>query len=408
MSLFKPTGDITLPQKMNVETVTYDQRTSTVFENLESPVNVSATLDGSPWKVLLLNQVLGVDDIPRQLDLGLDPSLQQYIAVKNYIIGVTSPLSHSKDTDTGITTVSGGAQAYPSVQLNVGDMFVAMQIDQRLGLFRITDVTRLQYIAGSAFEIEYRLHDYYNPQYEENINRKIIKTYLFDESKVACGKAIVDASHARDIGLTLKELSNWYYDMFYDLASETFLWPYNPDDSVTRLVYDHFAVCFFRALLDYDLRGLNPEARVYSCLNGTYRDNSITIWDTMMTTNTRSLSLVKQKSLVVSPDCFETDRMYNSITASPINYVMWPSGLQTLTGSSDINAGTPYVFTEAFYSTDSANMSLMEKTVHNLLHGVTVDNDNIDTLITELSDMSEHSLYHAIPVMIWILKAHTR
>lgn len=410
MALFtpKPTEDIKVPEKTTEETVEYNQSTATVFENLEQPVSVSATLDGSPWNVLYLNQVLREDDVPRQLDLGLDPSLQQYIAIKEFVISVTDSLSHSRDTQTGITTVTGAGQLYPSVQVTVGDMFVGKQKDNKLGIFRITSVTRMQYIAGSAFEVEYQLYDYYNANIEANVNSKIIKTFIFDESKVACGKALLDESMYRDIGMTLKELTNWYYDLFYDLASETFLWPYQKDENCIQLTYDHFCVAFFSALLDYDLRGLNPEVRVYSCLNGSYRDNSITVWDTLMTSNPRSLSLIKRNAAIVSPSLFQTDRMYNSITATTIDYVMWPGGHPTLLDSSTRDDGDPYVFSDHFYDKNAVDMSLLEMTVLNLINGGDVSGDDIDTVINSLNTMSKHDLYHAIPVVIWLLKAYSR
>ena len=409
MALFGQDDKVVVPEKKTPITTEYKQDTATVYENLEQPVRVSATLEGSPWPVTLINQVLRQDDTPRRLDLGLDPSLQQYIQINDFIIGVTDSLTPSKDGTTGITRVTGGGQTYPGVILNVGDMFIGKQKDNRLGLFEIKTVERLQYIAGSAFEITYQLHDYMSTLYERDINRNVIHTYHFDESRVACGDPLVSESFIKDIGMTLKDMVNWYYDLFYDLESETFLWSYKPSNGdIEKNVYDHFCVQFMRGILDYDLRGLNPEARVYSCLNGEYRDNSITVWDTLMTGNPRTLDLIKTKAGLLSPELFHTERMYNSIALSPIEHVMWPGGHATLLNRSSEDDGEDYVFSHNFYAQNKTDMSSLESAVIESINKRPISGELVNDLIVGLKGKTNHQLYHLIPVMIWLLKSQTR
>lgn len=385
-------------EKPPEETIVYDQSTVTQYQNPEDSVQVSVTLDGSPWVTeAYYNQLLKEDDTPRQLDLGIDPSLQQYLKINNFVINATDALSVSTEKTSGISTVSGAGQMYATIVPQLGDMFVARMKDGKLGLFVIANIQRMQYLKNSGFEVEYRLFDYHNANFQADLTRKTVEVFNFNEDGVACGNGLVKTNGLTDPGNTLVKLVNWYYDLFYSRITETTLFP------ASNRVYDPFVVPFFNAIVDFDLRGTNPQPKQYTCQTDTFRDNMTSIWDVMIKSNEFGMGRIRKNQYLESPSRFSSDRIYGDISTSQVSQVIWLKDLPTLNSDGEETEDF-YVFSKAFYDRDKLKMSILERAVLDGICGIKPSTEFLDEFVNGLSLVPPEKLFYHIPIAIYLIK----
>lgn len=374
-----------------------DIETATVYAG-ETDFNVGISLNGSPWDVVYFNQVLRTNDTPRQLDTGIDPSLQQYVRVKNYELSVTDGLDFDYDQTNGISELTGGAEMWPGLAPHIGDMFVARMKGNRMGLFVVKTAVPMQYLSYTGYRITYELFDYHNDDYQTDLDRKVIKEMFFDKDSRGCVDALEEGEKIVDVGLVLARLTQWWYDEYYDLMTETALYPRGSK------TYDPFVVSFFRELVNRNLRGYNPLVSQYSCENGHYKKNIRTIFDLLIDNNAYGLSFVSKSMKTVYSTSFLTGSVYNNIGTTAVREVIWPTTDETLVASSSgFLPGEYYVFSKAFYESDLINMVYYERMVYEALRGTKATVDELTKLVDSMESMSTEKRFYMIPVTIYLL-----
>lgn len=374
-----------------------DIDTAAVYKG-ETDFNVGISLNGSPWDVTYYNQVLRTNDTPRQLDTGIDPSLQQYVRIKNYNLMTTEGIDFDYDPATGISDLTGAGEMWPGQAPHIGDMFVAKMKGNRMGLFVIKTAVPMQYLAYTGYRVTYELFDYHDDNYQADLDRKVIKEMYFDADKQGCCDAISDKEQITDVGLVLSRLVQWYYDEYYDLMTETALYPRGSK------TYDPFVVRFFREIVNRNLRGYNPLLTQYSCENGMYKKNIRTIFDLMIDNNAYGMGFVSKKMKTAYSSAFLTGSVYNNIGTTAVREVIWPLEDQTLSpGSSGFLAGETYVFSEAFYTADLVNMDIVEKMVYEGMRGTKPDIGELTAFIDSLESQTTEKRFYYIPVAIYLL-----
>lgn len=389
------------------DALVYNTNTASVYENIDSPVNVSATLDGSPWETeAYYNQHLGEDDFPRQLDIGIHPSVQSYVKINSLVIYSTDPLTPSRDETTGVTRLEGSGNMYPSVVPIVGDMFPARMIDGRLGLFVITASEPLNITNGSAHTVSYRLFDYHNPEFQENLTRKTVRELTYNDNG-CCEGELIEGTIVPEVTSTLAKLVTMYYDLFYDRETQSMAYP---SEDVQK-DYDPFVTEFFKRIVDYELRGRNPPITIYSCTTEEHRDKFTTIWDCMLWGDIFSFHLISKQSRLVNTFAFTADRLFEAIGDSHFNRVIWPQSRTTLFETEVPDVIDPevyYVFSKEFYMDDRVNMSPLENSVRNALVGVKPTAEDLNTYVGMVSTLTKQKLFYFIPVLIYLFKIYMR
>jgi hypothetical protein len=119
-----------------------------------------AYVEGAPWTVNYYSQVVAEHNDLREIDAAEPDIYQQYTKINDLEIRVTTSLSESNDTQTGLMTVTGSGNMYGSVLPNVNDYFTTDSGDTKKGLFRVSNVERKSFNRDSIFYIDYTLVGY--------------------------------------------------------------------------------------------------------------------------------------------------------------------------------------------------------------------------------------------------------
>lgn len=374
-----------------------DIKTATVYEG-DTDYGVSISLNGSPWEVTYYNQVLRANDTPRQLDTGIDPSLQQYVRVKNYDLMVTDGIDFAYDQTNGVSELTGSGEMWPGNSPHIGDMFTARMKGNRMGLFVVKTAEPMVYMAYTGYRITFELFDYHNDAYQADLDRKVVKEMYFDSANKGCCEALVEGEQVQDAGVVLARLVQWYYDEYYDELTETMLYPRNSK------TYDPFVTKFFKDIVNRNLRGYNPLVSLYSCDNGEYVKNIRTVFDIMTSGDHYGMSRVKQTMKTVWSSSFMSGSVWNNIGTTAIREVIWPNDAPTLnTGGSGILESDSYVFSEYFYNADVVQMPFYERMVYDSLRGIKAPADEITEFIDSLERMTTEKRFYMLPVAIYLL-----
>jgi hypothetical protein len=374
-------------------------QTSTVYQEPTAEIQTGTQLEGTPWTVNYYSQILGRDDYPNRLDMALDPSLQQYVKVQDMTILLDGDLSGSKD-EQQIGTLTGTAKVYPGIPVNQWDMFVARIPDGRLGVFTVIENPQpANLYSYSAHEITFELVAILTSSYQFELDRKTIDTLYFDPSNPTCpGKNAVAVADVLTIKRALTLLLDMLYDEYYDLLTRTLI--LRVDGSK---YYDSSAVDFIRRILSYNVRGRRPQIQGYTTPTGEYSELYKTIWDVLSDNSTMRWDVITDKSAVIRVDSFHSPFILNGIAMTDIIAVIHPGDAGLMWSEIPESEKTLYVFSEAFYKHDYANMETHEQWVYtalnNELYDVKLIIDNFKTLKT----LTHIDRFYMILTYYWLL-----
>lgn len=408
----QPTGKVNSNVKANptintpVKEPVRDHITATVYkEKLSDGTDLTNlySVEGIKWNVVYYNQVLAKDDSPRQLDLGLDRTLQQYIRVNGMALYLQGDgLAYSRDGATGIGLLEGEVYIYPGLVPQPGDMLVGVTDDGRSALFVVTEPDRLSHRTLSAHRFNVKLFNYAEDKYTTNLDIKTIKVYNYDENAAYCGEGLVEESvttNTKKANTYIKELVNFYYDKFFDKLTKTFLYPHP-----THRIYDHATAEFFIKLISKELRQFNPAAMLYNVDSTEYRDTIQTIWDVFIhNTMLWNKRVMKTYELRATSE-YVSAYTFNHVSHSHVSHIMTPVKLNSVLIEVDDEEGLDYyVFSKAFYEKDHSKVTRMEAYLLAAMEGVLPSMDNVISLINEMMDKDEAKQFHEVPVLLWIL-----
>lgn len=402
MPIFKKT-DIHQTPETNDDPIHIDTSTVYLEPSASNAAEGQATIteiEGTPWSIKAwYGQILGEDDYPNRFDHALDPTLQQYLKINDYVIKVTESLDGDTD-DNIITTVIGTANLYPGVIPNQWDMFIAQMKDGRTGVFTVSEQpTRLNYLSTSAFSVTYELVDYLNGTYQAGLDGKVVKELYFDKENPTCSGATTETVDEKGPAMReLRRLYDLYYDMFFDRKTKTFI--LNKDNS---RIYDDNIVRFMNTIVPTELRNGRTAPSSYSTPSVKYEQVSKTVLDVMIDGEMVLWYNVDTKYAKVAVDNFYSSFVMNSIMLSDIGYVYIPESQGSLNGDHEAEAN--YIFSEAFYDSPESDEHhtkferLVKETMKRNFKSI---DECIEIIDGELDYSDDHKLYHTIPVAIWI------
>ena len=160
--------------------------TTTVYQG-DTTVPTGTTLSGSPWVLkAYYSQYMSKDDYPRLIDFKLDPTLQQYVEIENFVLLMTESFSQDED-DNHISTIKGTATFYPGIVPNQWDMMVGPMSDGSMGVFTIPDVPkRAKYHKYTSHTAVIEFIGYYDEVYAEQFRIKSVDRLVFDPDNPGC------------------------------------------------------------------------------------------------------------------------------------------------------------------------------------------------------------------------------
>lgn len=374
-----------------------------------STVQSVASIEGVEWKVVAFNQVLGADDAPRQLDLGLDPSLQQYLRIRNFSLFLQGDgLEYERDTTTGIGNVTGAAQTYPGVTIQPGDHFVGIDENGKKLLMIASDVRELSWKNNTSYEFTVKLFNYAEDRFLNNLDIKSIKTYYYSVEGAICGNPLTDEElqlASEDANGMIIELVDLYYDQFFDKSVQSFAAPYEDH----TLVYDGSVSNFFIRLVGSEWRGTHPRAINYTVESKEYRDKVETIWDVLMMGTRIWRNRVNTRYDIRSVEEYRSDYTFNHLSHSHFTNVVAPAKVASVVADGDeASADGFYVFSEGFYDQDNHRVDKFESVLLAAMAGTVPSIKNVYELIEEMQSKDKLKQFYEIPVLIWHLIKITR
>ena len=391
------------PLKATTPEVKETLPTSPAYQRDEKPIEASVDIPGEPWRVTYYSQLLGIDASPSMLDSGLDPSLQQYVQVKDYQLSVTDDLSFETNEQDQLSALSGGANIYPGTVIpTVGDMFVGMIEPGRYGLFTLTATRRANYLNQSMFIVSYRLFDELSEELASNLVDKTTLKQYFDEQRRVEGKdpiiTTTEANQSIFYRRTLTEVVDDLYLRYYDPLYETFIFR-----DTLGAVLDPWAVAHFSSVVGRDLRGDNPGLREYTVPDAENPERMPTPWRALARRSWDYMKRVPRNYPVQPTGAYTTaagSSKFYSTAYSGLGGIIAPA--DWFGGAVDLEAPS-YIFSHAFYDANTDGMSVMETTLYGHLNGEVVTNEQINTLINSVGDHDGTAYFYHQLVLLTLL-----
>lgn len=384
---------------------TRDIDTSTVYkgDSTSTPTAGSVvSVEGTKWDTTFFTQYLAPDDSPRTLDLGLDRTLQQYVRILGLDVYIQGDLEFSRDPETGISTLSGVGRIYPGFTPQPKDHFVGTLEDGKRVLMYIPEVRPLTYKDGTAHEFDFKLFDYANDAYLNNLDIKTIQTKVYSEDAARCGNGLVDQEtieNAKSAEELLMELVDLYYDQFYNKEVETFALSHEGG-----LMYDDAVTEFFVRMVGKEWRGQHPRAHNYTVESTEHRDKIETIWDVLISGARIWRNRVNRTFQIRPVSEYRSPYLYNHLSHSKFEWVIAPSKKDSVENPGSAEESQDfYVFSEGFYDQDLTRMDKFESYLLGSMTGGPISLDTIIELIDDMQSKDVNKQFYEIPALIWHL-----
>lgn len=280
-------------------------------------------ISGTDYLNTYYSQVLGADESPQPFDINQTASYQQYYRIKTYIMRLQGSLNNSFSSDTNQLTISGTALMLPGVVPNRGDCFVSDIGNGRLGLFSVEDVTPMTYRDGSVYEITFKMIDYYNQVIEDNLEEKVVASYVFDRAALQNDRAPIVTEDEYNLRTSITELYRSliprYLNDFYSREYSTLL--VGGQDWMTT--YDYYAT---KAFLSVTNVKDDPRIRSIQLFNiGDYNYNEEpSLWDMLIRRDNNLRDQAFQEYRSVSTSSFHVHPAMKSIRYTGVKMAVIP------------------------------------------------------------------------------------
>lgn len=406
-------------------------------------------VEGSSWTVDYYSQILDEDNGIAGQSVNKPAQFQQYWRVKQMEFKVTSPLVPLQDPSTKKMSYKGAANVYPVLIPNQGDMFIATLDDGRLAIFMITSSERKSFYKDSVYAIEYLMQDYAVFERTKDLETKVIRTYEYVKDYLQAGQnPLVEAAEWQNLSklhLRYDSMLTSYTKQFFSREFMTFLVPGQPYST-----YDAWLTKAMQSM--FETRD-TPELLKMTVLNcdGDESMDVVTLWDILLQKDPAMLKFVNKQSGLVWVDRFTRNPMLNGIRWSGVMQVVYPlnpeltpdqelRGLIPMTNSTLVDVpsragslddliakvdldGLPYskaplihpvlvddyyVFSQAFYSDCTGDMSQLELCVKDYLAGRAINHQTLFAFCDTWHGWSRLAMYYYTPIVLLLINAALR
>lgn len=407
-----------------------------------------AYVEGAPWTVNYYSQVVAEHNDLREIDAAEPDIYQQYTKINDLEIRVTTPLSESNDTQTGLMTVTGSGNMYGSVLPNVNDYFTTDSGDAKKGLFRVSNVERKSFNRDSIFYIDYTLVGYTDStnisDLVTSLSNKVTRDFYFRKDRLVDGLQPLLKSEENQALLNVADayvtIVKDYYRQFFSLKHGTLVLP-----GQEVPIYDTFIVGYLSQIVDSqdaveirEMRELPNEREYYMSQNQ--------FWKAMVERDYDLLSYGNAKMGLIGKKNFSRNSFLYGFALSTIQNIVYPiTPDQTTYGSYDTlpkeadptlviketknkqgslaslitdtyvttNATIPiihpvliddyYVLSAAFYN-NTAQKSVLEILTKDYLQGNVLDMKMLQKLIDKYRTWSRLEQFYYGPILLTLLK----
>ncbi|WP_233874787.1 hypothetical protein [Paraburkholderia adhaesiva] len=279
-------------------------------------------VEGSSWTVDYYSQVLERDTTILGQSPHKPPQFQQYRRVRHLELKVTQPLAATQEPNTKKMGYKGGANLYPVLIPNQGDVFVAQVDDGRCGVFNLTSTERKSFYKDSVYAIEYEMLDYATPERLRDLEVKTIQRLEYVRDYLQCGQnPLVEEALWQKLGKLRGR---------FDSILATWMQQFMSDEFMTVLVpgqpwatYDAWLV---RALTELFPTTASTRLAAMLQLNcdGDPSMACVQLWDVLVKKDPALLRFANPRAGLLWATRFTRNPMFNGIRWSGIERVVYP------------------------------------------------------------------------------------
>ncbi|WP_233875208.1 hypothetical protein [Paraburkholderia adhaesiva] len=405
-------------------------------------------VEGSSWTVEYYSQVLDRDITILGQSLHKPPQYLQYRHIGQLELKVSQPLAATQEPNTKKMGYKGGANLYPVLIPNQGDVFVAQVDDGRFGIFNVTSTERRSFYKDSVYAIEYEMLDYATPDRRRDLEVKTIQRLVYVRDYLQCGQnPLVEAAlwqklvklHSRFDSMLKTYMKQFMSEEFMTLLVPGQPWP-TYDAWLVRALTELFETTASTELLA--MRQLNcDDDPSMSCVQ---------LWNVLVNKDPDLLKFVNQRAGLAWTTRFTRNAMFNGIRWSGIELVVYPVdvemtvdqelvGIEPLTDSelepttsragrledlvtTQALAGLPYegaplihpvlcddryVFSRRFYD-NTEGQSRLELLVGDYLHDNTLNPDLLDVFCETWHAWGALERFYYTPIVLMLMRCAIR
>lgn len=419
--------------------------TSTVNNEKVPYENLSVYVDGyEPWGVTYYKQTLGEDDEVRAYDSSLNAVHQQYMRVDDFEIKVVDPITHEYNKDEQRQYFTGAGLILASTLIpNRHDVFIARILGDTDMMFTITDVTPLSHMTETVYRVTYIsiVADV------EGLEKKVVYESSYSrENLIQGGKPILNKLETT-LKNRLEEVGHSLLQMYIDdFSNKQYLMLPNQNEDIIDLYVMAFwygflnvsdynklrdmrwfdreyveggsALTIWDAIVRRDAvadKGMKhrmaPKMHLVSCSDHStrYRNASLggvyyTTVDWLVLPETEGCRTEPFDSLVESKlrsdDFSEITPDANHIDLSDIEEARLPRSAPPIF---PVNKDEYYIFTQAFYDSNTQRMSSLELLVYDYLDGKPINTE----CLMNLSDMAfrwgDLERFYYVPILMKLI-----
>ena len=369
---------------------------------------LKAYIVGPKWNVTYFHRNVTNEDFVTQYDPNLDPTLQNYNRLDDFVINVDSPIESGTNDLQGNGYIDGGFIPNPN------DIFIAKLLDGKSIIFTIKNVTKTDYNNDTIFHVDYELYAelagaddpllvtllksttdefIYNKDYRKTRTQPIYTKEQYHDRN--------------DLYASINSLLDHYTHTFITPSTNYYL-AYMHNNKVT---YDAQLFSFIR-----DTIGINNLPDNLSVVE--INDHNISILDLLIAHNPSTSRLHKYLTHVpvreLNNDPYMFSLSYNNVDVYvDVSHKPMLDQVDRLINSyyPKLEQST-YIFRPSVYeeilnpdlNLNSTTYSLFEQLVIATLSGSPITKNNITTLIDNVYQLPEPEQFYYIPILIYIAK----
>ena len=421
--------------------------TSTVHGNKTSLTSLAPYIEGYQGvSVTYYSQYLQSHDPVEAFSLSLSNVHQSYTEIKDFEIKISSDIPYTRDKEVQRDTFRGSAVIYGGTIIpNRYDVFI---LDMGSGpiMFNITDSEPMTNVSGSVYEVEFSSIGMYNEERKRVLESKVVHKLIYSRSRLVQGlRPLLKTEEAESIANVESlggHLLNAYANDFINYRRSRYLILPGEKD----MVFDPFIQNAWYRLIDAS-RYKGFDKLHWLDISTLPSNQVVTIWDSMLDMIHLDKKATRHR---IEKQLYVTDilalREHQSLGTlggpyySQLNKIITPvmyggslsfcEGIEpSLAMIKDIEEairdssvegfegllenGNPiaypigsddyYVFSEAFYKTDTPNMSALEFLVHTLLKGERLDVRLVTKLAEACFTWGSLERFYYTPVIMMLL-----
>ncbi len=324
------------PDASPVQEVTTPSMIGSPVESIFTPlvpasriVSLLKYVEGYPWTVDFYGQILNKDNSLESFDPTTPNLTQPYYKVSKLILQVSSPLSSSYDSSTGVTTITGSAVTPYKITPSVGDVFVAQVDSGEDAIFHVTSVSRKTFRKDTLYEVSYTLYAYTStqPDFIGQLSARVNDTYYFNQDTDYFNRDVLIKPSTKEaidrLKIFLRESQSYYFSTFPQKRTGSIVLP-----GLDYTLHDPFLLGFIMKIVDYSVLVDVPFYR-HAVVAEEFKRKSI--YDLLLARCLSGISSISKQFKFISSASVPNRARLGTAFHAGVDYLLYPVSQDTPT-----------------------------------------------------------------------------